>query len=165
MLMLLSELLSIADTLNAADIDYALCGGFALAVHGHPRFTKDIDVIVRADDVTAVQDVVARLGFRLRAAPMTFGGRTPHPRTVHRISKVLPDGNVVTLDLLVLDESFAEVWQTREDHEVDGHLIHVVPRDALIRLKRLAGRDQDLLDLRKLTGEARDEEPDDGENG
>ena len=96
---------------------------------------------------------------------MTFGGKTPHPRIVHRISKVLPDGEVVTLDLLVLSESFDEVWQTREDHEVDGRLIHVVSRDGLVWMKRLAGRDQDLVDIRRLTGDARDEEPDDNKNG
>jgi hypothetical protein len=165
MLMLLGELLSIARALNAAGLDYALCGGFALAVHGHPRFTKDIDLIVRAEDVTGVQEVVAGLGYRLRAAPMTFGAGTRHPRSVHRVSKVLSDrDDLVTLDLLVLDESFEDVWRTREGHEVDGCLIQVVSREGLMRLKQAAGRGQDLLDLRRLAGEAPDEETHGGQD-
>jgi hypothetical protein len=96
---------------------------------------------------------------------MTFGARTPHPRIVHRVSKLLPDGEVLTLDLLVLDESFDGLWRTREDHEVDGCLIHVVSRDGLIRLKQVAGRDQDLLDIQALTEPTRVQEAGDGENG
>ena len=43
------ELVQLIDALEAAGAEYALCGGLALAVHGHPRFTKDIDLLVPAE--------------------------------------------------------------------------------------------------------------------
>lgn len=38
------ELLKITHCFETNSIDYALCGGLAVAVHGYPRFTRDIDL-------------------------------------------------------------------------------------------------------------------------
>ena len=48
---LIAELEQLVDALHADAAEYALCGGLALAVHGHPRATKDIDLLVRAEAV------------------------------------------------------------------------------------------------------------------
>jgi hypothetical protein len=56
-----TELLSILEALDAADTSYALCGGLALAVHGHPRFTKDIE-LKQATGRTQDKADVERLG-------------------------------------------------------------------------------------------------------
>jgi len=156
MLTLLAGLLDIADTLNREKIDYALCGGLALAVHGLPRFTRDIDMLVLPEDIQSIRLLVHSLGFRLEAAPMTFGARTGFPRTVHRVSKVLEDGELLTLDLLEVTSSLTQAWHTRERYEVDGHVIQTVSRAGLVSMKQLAGRDQDLVDIRRLTGDTDD---------
>lgn len=49
------ELLLITNTLSAARIDYALCGGVAVAVHGYPRATRDIDLLIREEDLADLQ--------------------------------------------------------------------------------------------------------------
>ena len=40
------ELNQLVETLHQEEIPYALCGGMALAVHGHPRFTQDLDLLI-----------------------------------------------------------------------------------------------------------------------
>jgi hypothetical protein len=52
------ELAAIVDALNAAGVEYALCGGLAMAVHGEVVATADVDLLVREEDVTRVRDVV-----------------------------------------------------------------------------------------------------------
>jgi hypothetical protein len=60
---LYAELAALVRGLDAQGIDYALCGGLALAVHGLPRATRDIDILARRVDVDRIQDLadIARL--------------------------------------------------------------------------------------------------------
>jgi hypothetical protein len=53
-------------------IEYAICGGVALAIHGAPRATKDIDLLAREADLPRLREVVRTCGFTLEALPMTF---------------------------------------------------------------------------------------------
>ena len=85
----------------------------------------------------------------LPADPMTFGAGTPTERVVHRISKV-SDGEHLTLDLLLVSPALEKAWEDREIYEWKGRPVRVVSVTGLAHMKRLAGRDQDLLDLKKL---------------
>ncbi|MBP7585082.1 MAG: hypothetical protein KBA61_13665 [Spirochaetes bacterium] len=59
------------------------------------------------------------------------------------------------LDILIVNTMLEEAWKGREMFDLDGRTIRVVSRAGLAQMKRLAGRDQDLLDIKKL-GEADD---------
>jgi len=58
----LSEFIAL---LNSGKVEYLVVGAFAVAWHGHPRFTSDIDLWVRSSDANAVAivDVLDRFGF------------------------------------------------------------------------------------------------------
>lgn len=144
------ELSGLIAALAEAGVDYAVCGGVALAIHGHPRFTKDIDLVVREDDLERIRRVAASVGFSLPALPMTFDAGSSKERRVHRLSKV--DGEeLLTLDLLVLRGSdFEGVWQDREEFAWRGRPVRAVSRRGLITMKRAAGRPQDLVDIELL---------------
>lgn len=144
-----SELAGIVDALAGGQVPYALCGGLAVALHGYPRFTKDIDLLVPAEHVDRIKALVAPLGFSLEAEPMTFGIGTTSERIVHRLSKIR-DGEVLTLDLLLLSPVLSDVWTERQAFEWEGRRLSVVSAAGLARMKRLAGRRQDLLDLEQL---------------
>lgn len=45
------ELFTVLDALAATGIDHAVCGGFAVAIHGYPRLTRDIDVLIQEADL------------------------------------------------------------------------------------------------------------------
>lgn len=62
----------------------------------------------------------------------------------------LYDGaDYLTLDLLVVNDTLNEVWEVREAYDWHGAKIAVVSKAGLAAMKRIAGRDQDLLDLKK----------------
>jgi hypothetical protein len=146
---LYEEFVGLIDLLERDRVDYAVCGGIAVAIHGYPRFTKDIDLVVHAVDVTKVKTLVASRGFVLPAAPMRFDRGTEKEREVHRVSKVEGD-NLLTLDLLVMGAGLDTVWNDRDAFEWNGRIVRVVSRAGLISMKRASGRDQDRLDIQQL---------------
>ena len=50
------ELLKIIDCLDQAGVDYGLCGGLAVVVHGYPRLTKDIDLLIRSESLEIAKE-------------------------------------------------------------------------------------------------------------
>jgi len=92
-----------------------LCGGLAVAVHGHPRATMDIDVLVRAEQLTSAIQVARGVGFDVHARKMWFGLRTGNPREMQRVSKLDPETNeLLSLDLIVVGP---ELEGTDEDDQ------------------------------------------------
>jgi hypothetical protein len=139
------ELAALVDALNGDGIEYALCGGLALAVHGAPRATVDIDLLVRDEDSQRIRDVAGGLGFRIRALPMNF----PRIR-IDRVTKIDDDGDTLMLDLLVVSPELEDVWLGREKRQWTGRDLWLVSREGLIRLKMLRASAQDLADIERL---------------
>lgn len=157
---LIAELEAVLDALSSAGIPHALCGGLAVAIHGHPRATMDIDVLIEAEHLAAALPVVRGVGFDIPARRMTFGQRTANPREVQRVSKLDPaTGALLSLDLLVVGPTLAEVWSTRTTATWLGRVVPIVSRRGLIAMKRLAARPQDLADAAKLEGGQDDDRP------
>ena len=71
MLDLYDELKGLAAGLAERALDYAICGGLAMAVHGKPRATVDIDLLVPGEALQAVTDLARELGYTLEAHPMS----------------------------------------------------------------------------------------------
>lgn len=147
---LMDEFQTLIAALNDADVAYALAGALALAVHGAPRATTDIDLLVPPDGVERVLKVVAPLGFTLPAEPMTFGASGI---TIQPVTKVA-GGEALTLDLIAADPPLDVPWQGRVhlDAGLDGGagMLWVVSREGLLRMKALAGRLQDLADIQRI---------------
>ena len=143
------ELRRVVEAFDSAAIPYAVCGGLALAIHGHPRATVDIDLLVPDDAVSRATDLAAALGFTFKARPMLFqGGAVP----IHGVTKIdAADGDTLMLDLLVVTPQTEQAWTSREMHDWSGRPIAVVSRDGLIALKRLRSSAQDLADIAALT--------------
>ena len=142
--------------LNEAGVEYAVVGAMALAVHGAPRATTDIDLLVMPEDLQRITTLVAELGFVLPAEPMTFSSSG---LSIQRITKI-SEGETLTLDLLLLGEPLREVWDSRVCLEMEDHALWVVSREGLLQMKARAGRLQDLADIKRL--ETPQAEPDDG---
>lgn len=148
MLDLEQELAAILAALHETGIDYALCGGLAMAVHGAPRATIDIDLLVRDEDLDRIRDVAGRLGFTFRALPMKFSGGSVR---IERVTKIDPtDGETLMLDLLVVTPDLEWVWADRERRGWRGGQLTVVSRKGLIQLKTYRSSAQDLADIEKL---------------
>jgi hypothetical protein len=132
--------------LSDEGVDYLIIGAYAMAVHGVPRATGDIDVWVRPspDNADRVLRALARFGAplgSLRAADLTGEG------TVFQIG-VAP--NRVDVMTGIDGVRFDEAWPRRETRTIDGVTIAVIGRDDLIRNKRATGRPRDRADAEQL---------------
>ncbi|MEW6752489.1 MAG: nucleotidyl transferase AbiEii/AbiGii toxin family protein [Candidatus Latescibacterota bacterium] len=148
MLDLYEELRALVTSLADRRIDYALCGGLAMAVHGIPRATVDIDLVVLAEAIDQVKDLAQRLGFAMEAGPRRFREGAVE---IHRLSKPDPESeDFVSLDLLVVTPLLREVWDSREVVAWEGAPLRVVSRAGLVILKSLRGSGQDRDDIARL---------------
>lgn len=143
---LVDELYSIAAALTRAGVRYAVCGGVAVTLYGATRSTKDIDLLVLPADVPRALDAVRPLGYVFPAFPMTFDAGTERERHVQRVSKIEGSEHLL-LDLLVADAAFEGALDDRVEVQLPAGPLAVVSRAVLLRMKRLAGRTQDLEKL------------------
>ena len=145
------ELLGVVAALNRAAVPYALCGGMAVVLHGYPRLTRDIDLLIRKQDLEAAESALAAYGFSIPGGRIPFDRGRPYEREVFRISKRIGD-DLLTVDLLLLPDFLEDVWARRETYELDEVGVTVVAVDGLITMKKIAGRHQDLSDIEHLKG-------------
>jgi hypothetical protein len=132
--------------LNAHRVEYVLVGAFAFAYHAHPRFTGDLDVLVRRTPENAgrVTDVLKEFGFA--SIGITSGDLLTPGRVVQL--GVWP----VRIDILseIDGVSFDEIWAGRQTTTVDDLTVAVIGRAQFIRNKKASGRLKDLRDLEAL---------------
>jgi hypothetical protein len=141
------ELDAVLRALTAAGVEYAVCGGLAVGIHGYPRATVDIDLLVRPEDEERIYVAVEPLGFKFRARPMHFAGGAMQ---IRRVTKIDADGEALMLDLLLVTPASEEVWRTRQEVSWRGQLISVVSPAGLIALKSSRSSKQDLADIERL---------------
>ena len=134
--------------LLAAGARFLVVGAHALAVHGVPRATGDLDVWIDADPDNAERVHGALLDF---GAPVASMGVTPdelaRPDQVVQIG--LPPRRI---DILtgITGVGFDEAWPERVTHDVDGLAVPFIGRRALVKNKRATGRAKDIADLEAL---------------
>lgn len=148
---LYDEFVALLGALEARQVDYAVCGGLAMAIHGLPRATVDVDLLVPQ---TALQTALAcanSLGYTIPADPMSLAGGAVEIRRVTKIDASSHD--LLSLDLLLVTPAVAQVWKDRIRVRWDLGELWVVSRQGLASLKRLRGSGQDLDDIKRLEGE------------
>jgi hypothetical protein len=149
------ELRRVVTALDEQKIDYALCGGMAMGVHGSLRTTIDIDLLIQSASLDNVFAIAKSLGYNIRGKDMTFSNGAVE---IRRVSKIDPeDGDLLSLDLLLVTPDIRPVWESRLEAEWEGRKLSVVSVDGLIALKILRGSPQDLADIKALSDEGSDE--------
>jgi hypothetical protein len=134
------------ELLSGRDVEYVIVGAHALAFHGAPRFTGDLDIFVRPTEEN---------GRRLLAAIADFGFPTASltPADIVVGTKVIEMG-VPPLQIHVMSAidgvSWDEVWAGRETGALGARTVAFIGREAFLRNKRAAGRPKDLADIDAL---------------
>jgi predicted nucleotidyltransferase len=140
-----SEMLS---ALSDAGAEYILVGAHAMAAHGLPRATGDMDLWVRpsAENAERVWRALAEFG-----APLDQLSQEDltEPEVVFQIG-VVP--NRIDILTSVTGVDFEDAWTRRDVVELDGVQVGVIAREDLIRNKRAVGRLRDLADIEDLEG-------------
>ncbi len=135
--------------LSAAGADFVVVGAHALAAHGVPRATGDLDLWVRPTLENARRVWQALEGFDAPLHELTLEDLT-RPEVVFQIG-VVP--RRIDLRTSVAGVTFDEAWENRGLVDIEGMGVPVLGRDDLIRNKRTVGRSRDLADIEEL-GEA-----------
>lgn len=145
---LYEELCALASALDDAGVEYALYGGLALAVHGVPRETAAIDILAHASDLAGIRAVAKQRGFTLDVllAPLYERGLAFQHFSKH----VDSDGTDIVLDILLINEDFDFVWNSRIRVAFEHGSVWVVSRTGLACMKIKAGRPQDFADILEL---------------
>jgi hypothetical protein len=137
---------------NDHAVKYLVVAGYAFGVHAEPRATKDLDLFIRSDkeNSEAVFRALAQYGAPLAGlSPSDFMDDTGF-----QIGQ--PPARI---DLLqhIDGISFDEAWENRIEGLLDGEIrTLVISRDDLIRNKLASGREQDVLDVKKLRAAAQE---------
>lgn len=112
------------------------------------RSTLDIDLLIPAESLEAVLSVARALGYTFEAGTMRFAGGDIEIRRITKIDS--ESGDVLALDLLLVNAVIRAVWDTRVQIEWEGGKLWVLSREGLLTLKSLRGSDQDAADIRRL---------------
>jgi predicted nucleotidyltransferase len=132
-------------SLEKSGVRYVLIGGYAVAWHGHPRYTKDIDFLVEKTEANAEAIVRAFEDFGLGSLGFQKGDFLEGEGAYFG----LPPYRVDLLNCAP-GINFEEAWETRIIGDWDGLKVNVLCLELLIRTKRAAGRGDDLADIAKL---------------
>jgi hypothetical protein len=130
-------------------VEFMLVGAYALAVHGYPRATGDMDIWIRPSDDNARRVWRALKRFKAPMSDLTVEDLTT-PDIVFQIG-VAPR----RIDMLTSIDGvdFDEAWPHRKHVDVEGQQFAVIGRSHLLRNKKATGRAKDLADVAWLESE------------
>lgn len=134
------------------EVRFLVVGGYALAAHGHPRFTKDLDVWVWVEVDNARRLVTALADFGFASLGLSEDDFV-EPGVVVQLGHAPK-----RIDLLTSIDGvcFEDCWPARVEIEIGGVTVPFIDVDHLVVNKRAAGRLQDLADAEALTGGGRE---------
>lgn len=130
------------------EVRFLIVGGWALAAHGHPRLTKDLDIWVWTESSNAAA-VIASL------EEFGFGDLDLKPEDFLEPDIVIQLGyppNRVDLLTTPSGVTFEACWQDRLEVDMEGVRVPFIGLEGLKANKRASGRPQDLLDVDVLDG-------------
>ena len=127
----------------AHDVRFLIVGAYALAVHGRPRATGDLDVWVDATPSNAPRVMHALAEFGAPMAQISEADFS-QPGVVYQMG--IPPGRIDILTALS-GLAFEEAWQGRVRQNVGDVQADFIGREAFIRNKRATGRAKDLGDI------------------
>lgn len=133
-------------SLIAHGVEFVVVGAYALAFHGAPRFTGDLDILIRptVDNAARLLSAVEAFGFpitdldpELIADPQRMLQMGVPPVQIHVMSGIT-------------GVEWDEAWSDRVEGPLGSRCVHYLGRETFLRNKRAAGRPKDLADVDAL---------------
>jgi len=134
------------ESLNNNQVRYLVIGGYAVALHGHPRYTKDIDIWIDRSAENAERMIAALADFGFAS----LGLQEDDFLEAGQIIQLGNPPNRIDLLTSLSGVDFASCFQTRVTVEVEGIPVNFIDLDNLKQNKRASGRFQDLADIENL---------------
>jgi hypothetical protein len=131
---------------NALNVRYLVVGAFAVAYHGYPRYTADIDLFIERSEENAERLVQVIQSFGFEDLQLSAEDFLQEDQVIQL--GVAP--NRIDLLTFLSGVTFQEAWSTREHGEINGLMVPFISKEMLKRNKAASGRMQDLADLEHL---------------
>lgn len=140
------DLREFIELLNALNVRYMVVGAFAVAYHGHPRYTADIDLFIErtSENADRLMQVIQKFGFG--DLDLSVDDFLQEDQVVQL--GVAP--NRIDLLTFLSGVNFQDAWATREQGEIEGLTVPFISKEMLKQNKAATGRLQDLADLEQL---------------
>jgi predicted nucleotidyltransferase len=134
------------ESLNFRGIEYVIVGAHSLAFHGRPRYTGDLDILVRATPENAAKlvDLLNHFGFG------DSGFKESDFTQPEKLIQLGRAPNRIDLLTSITGVTTEQALASKMEAELDGIPVFILSKDALIRNKRAVGRPQDIADLTVL---------------
>ena len=152
---IVDELLELSKIFEREQIAYAVCGGLAVTIHGRPRLTIDIDMIIPQPVMDTAIQLAGRAGFDIQNGWVALPENDLGIDRLFRLTKVEGEESL-TLDLLEADSESNRLFARRETISLEGCELTVLSRDSIIEMKSRSSRTKDRLDIEMLQDEADD---------
>lgn len=140
------DLREFVECLNSNGVEYLIVGALAVARHGYPRYSADVDFFLSASPANADRAVAAIRQFGFGSLGLTVHEFT----TPGRVIQLGHEPNRIDLLTSISGVSFEEAWQGRLAGDLDGIPVFFIGREALLRNKDAAGRGKDRVDAEEL---------------
>ncbi len=133
-------------SLNDNQVRYLVVGGYAVAFHGNPRYTKDLDVWIEMTPENATRVVMALKQFGFESLGLKEGDFL----VPDQILQLGFPPNRIDVHNTLEGVDFSECYAARIQAKMDGMAVNLVDLENLKKNKRACGRHQDLADLENL---------------
>jgi hypothetical protein len=133
-------------SLTARGVEFLVVGAYALAFHGAPRFTGDLDILIRPtlDNATRLLAALAAFGFPvMELTPEAVADRR------RMLQMGVPPVQIHVMSAISGVE-WDDAWSDRIEGSLGTHNVHFLGRETFLRNKRAAGRPKDLADIDAL---------------
>ena len=132
--------------LTAKSVEFLIVGGYAVAFHGAPRFTGDLDIFIRPDPGHVARMLEALREFGFPTEDVNSSDLVTNPKVL-RLGRVPFQVHMMTT---ISGVGWEQAWASREAADYAGTPVSFIGRSALIANKLAAGRAKDLADVEAL---------------
>lgn len=133
-------------SLNDNDVRYLVVGGYAVAFHGHPRYTKDIDIWIELESSNAQRIIAALTQFGFSSLDLKAEDFLVEDQIIQLGYPPSRIDIITTLAAVDFEECFA----SREEETIDGVVVNFIDVESLKKNKTASGRPQDIADVDNL---------------
>lgn len=140
------DLQEFVECLNSSKVDYLVVGALAVSWHGFPRYSADVDLLIRPSVDNAERLLKAIRSFGMSSLNLSVSDFS----TAGKVVQLGVQPNRIDLLTSITGVTFEEAWESRVAGNLDGIPMQLIGRAALVRNKEATGRPKDRIDAEEL---------------
>ncbi len=142
---IVKEAVAISKLLAASGIKWPCVGAQAVGIYGYIRATEDVDIVISPDDLEKLDLLLKEKGFIIHKDSIDFKDGFKLFRRVKIVGS-----EYFVLDILIPSDNFSQLLENRLEGLIEDATVYVISKQDLVSMKRISGRDQDMVDIAEL---------------